>query len=208
MAPPEGAVPARKEPRQRRSRQLVAAILQAAAETFAELGYARATTNVIAARAGVSVGSLYQYFPNKDSLLARLREQHVDHVHAVVGAGLAALADPRTPLEQGLRQIIGDLVAVHEANPVLTRALSAAVLRESPAAQEAEREADAVAASVSALLAARPDVRRGDHLVMAALLGQTMAQLSPWLVHDAPPALDRATLFEETVQLLLRYLRR
>jgi AcrR family transcriptional regulator len=55
----------RKVPHQKRARQTVEAILQASAEMFAKLGFAGTTTNKIAMRAGVSIGSLYQYFPNK-----------------------------------------------------------------------------------------------------------------------------------------------
>jgi hypothetical protein len=60
--------------------------------------------------------------------------------------------------------------------------------------------------AVSALLAARPDVRDGDHLAMAAVLGQTTAQLTRWLVHDPPAGVDHGALVEEVVQLLRRYL--
>lgn len=200
----------RKPPRQRRSRKIVDAILEAAALTFAELGYAKATTNRIAERAGVSVGSLYQYFPSKDGLLARLLAEHHAQVHALVGPAVARLADPAVPLEATLRALLEGLVAVHEASPAVARALSEAVLRQSPAFERGppEHEDEEQAAEVTASLAARPDVRRGDLRAMAAILERTTSQLSRWLVHDAPPELDRAVLLEETVQLLVRYLRR
>ena len=67
----------RKKPRQSRSQATVDVILDAAARIFVETGFAAATTNAIAERAGVSVGSLYQYFPNKLALLAALKERHV-----------------------------------------------------------------------------------------------------------------------------------
>jgi len=189
---------------------MVAAIVQAAAEIFAELGYAGATTNKIAQRAGVSVGSLYQYFPNKDCLLATLLEQHHGEVHAVIDAAIDTLSDPATPLHDGLHQLLSDLLALHRANPALTKALSAAVLRESPAGNAAEKDAHhgaSQASRVSALLTGRADVRSGDHTAMAAVLGQTTAQLTRWLVHDAPPGLSQDALLEEVVQLLVRYLR-
>jgi len=185
---------------------MVEAILEAAAEVFAGMGYARATTNKIAERAGVSVGSLYQYFPNKDSLLAKLLEQHHADVHRVVGAALVRLADPDTPLEEGLRPLLTELVALHEENPALTRALSTAVLRESPAADDIHKEDDAQLRTVTAVLARRPDVRTGDRTAMAMVLGQATAHLTRWLVHDAPPSHTQA-LLEEMVQLAARFLR-
>ena len=68
---------ARKKPQQRRSQALVDAILDAAAEVFCAQDFQQVTTNAIAERAGVSIGSFYQYFPNKLALLEALRERHV-----------------------------------------------------------------------------------------------------------------------------------
>ncbi len=198
----------RKEPRQQRSKQMVQAILQAAAELFAQFGYARTTTNKIAERAGVSVGSLYQYFPNKDCLLASLQARHQDDVGKVVGAALERLADPETRIEIALRQLLSDLVALHQADPNLTKALSSAVLRESPSVEEPHKGENDLSQGrhLSALLASRPDVRDGDHLAMAAVLGQTTAQLTRWLVHAPPAGVKQADLLEEMVQLLVLYL--
>jgi AcrR family transcriptional regulator len=200
----------RKLPRQQRSQLMVQAILQAGAETFAKLGYARTTTNRIAQRAGVSVGSLYQYFPNKDSLLVGLMAKHHADVAEVVGRALARLADPATSLEVGLRQLVGELVALHESDPALTKALSSAVLRESPAvdALHKERDEHGQAQQVTALLATRPDIRDGDHAAVAAVLGQTTAQLTRWLVHEAPAGVHQAALQEEVAQMLVRYLKK
>lgn len=66
----------RRVPRQARARATASFVLDAAAQVFAERGYA-ATTNEIAARAGVSIGSLYQYFADKDALLVALAERHL-----------------------------------------------------------------------------------------------------------------------------------
>jgi AcrR family transcriptional regulator len=202
------AIGLRKAPRQQRSRAVVADILEAAALTFAELGYARATTNRIAERAGVSVGSLYQYFDGKDALLARLLADHHEQVHAVVAPALVRLADPARPLDGTIRTLFRELVAVHTAHPTIARALSESVLRQSATlggGRPDEHETAQFDATVAAL-AARGDVRRGDHRVMAALLTNISTQLSRWLVHDAPEALDRAVMLEETVQLIVRYL--
>ncbi|WP_054569520.1 TetR/AcrR family transcriptional regulator [Frankia sp. R43] len=68
---------ARKRPAQERSRRTVEAILEAAAQLLATKGYRATTTNHVAERAGVSIGSLYQYFPNKDALVAALVEEHL-----------------------------------------------------------------------------------------------------------------------------------
>ena len=68
----QARISSRKRPKQARSTELVAAILEAAAQVLAKEGAPRFTTARVAERAGVSVGSLYQYFPNKAAILFRL----------------------------------------------------------------------------------------------------------------------------------------
>ena len=68
----------RKTPIQRRSKATVEAILTAAAQVFETRGYAAGTTNRIAESAGVSIGTLYQYFSSKEALAVALAEQHIE----------------------------------------------------------------------------------------------------------------------------------
>jgi AcrR family transcriptional regulator len=70
----------RKMPSQKRSRETVAAIYQAAAQVFSTNGYADTTTEHIAERAGVSIGTLYQYFPSKEAISLGLWEKHVKEI--------------------------------------------------------------------------------------------------------------------------------
>ena len=74
----------RKMPSQERSRKTMAAIYEAAANIFASSGYAEATTDQIAQRAGVSIGTLYNYFPSKESILYGLWEKHVQEIKTIV----------------------------------------------------------------------------------------------------------------------------
>ena len=81
----------RKEPRQARSKAMVDTILDAMARVLVERGYAKTNTNLVAEVAGISVGSLYQYFPNKDALIVALRERHVTHMLALFEAVVAQM---------------------------------------------------------------------------------------------------------------------
>ena len=81
-APPKGS---RREPRQERSQKRVASILQAAGQLLEEVGYAALTTNAIAQKAGTSIGSLYQFFPNKAAVLARLADGFRTEVSRTLG---------------------------------------------------------------------------------------------------------------------------
>ncbi|MGD0279039.1 MAG: TetR/AcrR family transcriptional regulator [Smithella sp.] len=70
----------RKKPSQERSRKTMAAIYEAAVHIFADIGYADATTDQIAEKAGVSIGTLYHYFSGKEAILYGLWERHMDQI--------------------------------------------------------------------------------------------------------------------------------
>jgi AcrR family transcriptional regulator len=195
----------RKRPRQQRAKETVSAILEAAAELFSRLGYSGTTTNKIALRAGVSIGSLYQYFPNKDAILAGLEEQHLSQVRAVVEQSLIALEDEGRPVGDTIRSLLEGLVELHDANPDLTRALSHETGR-LHSARDTHRQREALyAREVERVLSRRRDVRPGNTAVMAHIVVQTTEALTRWLVHEAPRTLERGVVVEETVRLLTQY---
>jgi AcrR family transcriptional regulator len=109
---------ARKQPVQRRSAATVDAILEAAARILESAGFAGYTTNAIAALAGVSVGSLYQYFPNRDALTAALIERESAPLLAEVDIAAAA-----PNCETALRGLIRAAVAHQMRRPELARLL-------------------------------------------------------------------------------------
>jgi AcrR family transcriptional regulator len=96
----------RKRPVQERSRALYARILDEAARIFDERGYHATTTNDVAAAAQVSVGSLYQYFPNKDALLVALADRHLDEVRPLVAALSERLRAEEPDVEQLSRELV------------------------------------------------------------------------------------------------------
>ena len=103
----------RKSPRQERSRRTVERILDAAARIFHEQGYAAATTNDIADEADVSIGSLYQYFPNKDAILVALTRQHIESATAGLTDLLGQLRTEEGH-EPVLRSVVDFLVEQHD----------------------------------------------------------------------------------------------
>src|SRR2546423_5851957 len=104
----------RRSPRQERSRETVEAILEGAAQVFERHGYAKGTTNRIAERAGVSIGSLYQYFPNKGAIVVELSRRHMAEVRGVARPALQELVDRTPPLRDGLMAIVFGTMAMHE----------------------------------------------------------------------------------------------
>jgi AcrR family transcriptional regulator len=115
------ALSPRKQPVQARAQATVEAILAAAASILERDGPARLTTNAVAAQAGVSIGSLYQYFPNKQALTAALIERSAGSLEqSVAKAG----RDARSMLfEAGLRLLIGTIVRHQLGRPALERTL-------------------------------------------------------------------------------------
>ena len=87
MAAKKKSIAPRRRPEQVRSKSKVEWLLEAAARVFRSEGYA-ATTNRIAKVAGVSIGTLYEYFPNKEALLLALAERHVSEAELGIGAAL------------------------------------------------------------------------------------------------------------------------
>jgi AcrR family transcriptional regulator len=120
---------ARKTPRQARSRVTVEAILDAAAHILGERGWAGLTTNVVAEVAGVSIGSLYQYFPNKLALVEAVRRRHFEEVLAALRAGAdEALARPAR-----IAALAEGMIAAHSRYPAAYRVL----IEESPRGEDA-----------------------------------------------------------------------
>jgi AcrR family transcriptional regulator len=106
----------RREPRQRRGERRVSRILDAAAHLFAEIGYEAATTNAIAARARTSIGSLYQFFPNKQAILQALSARYLEQLQELFDALLTPeVAD--LPLRDLLDRVIDMLGEFHAAHP-------------------------------------------------------------------------------------------
>jgi len=110
----DGDTGRRKDPKQQRAVITAAAITQATEQIIIREGFKNATTNRIAEVAGVSVGSLYQYFPNKQAIVRALIEETVSKTAAKVRETLRNLMDQ--PFEPALRQIMTLLVDIYKEN--------------------------------------------------------------------------------------------
>lgn len=113
----------RNRPRQQRSQFTFEAILDAAARLFERDGYAGTTTNKVAELAGVSVGTLYHYVPNKDALLYALAERHISQSITALAEVFKTLDRTRPPLPETVRTLITAVVNLHSAAPHLHRLL-------------------------------------------------------------------------------------
>ena len=192
----------RKKPKQTRAQATVAAILDAATQLLLRQGYDRTSTNQIAEFAGVSIGSLYEYFPGKEAIFAEIRRMESKKHYAL----LTADPVPTTP-----RQMLQHLILTHiehvSSNVPLHVALQTQVPRSATKETETEILDDYALRSVEfldqhqALL--RPDVD-------AAFLGEFLMRVLSSTINDyavhAPSRLEEPQLAEQVVDLLSRYL--
>jgi len=117
----------RKSAIQERSRATVDALVEATARILVKEGFDKASTNRIAEVAGVSVGSLYQYFPGKEALVAAVIERHQQEIMQTVRGELAeVLAEP---VEKAMRMLVAIAVKAHRVDPKLHRVLAEQIPR-------------------------------------------------------------------------------
>jgi len=186
----------RKVPKQARSTQLVADILVAAIRVLEREGASRFTTIRVAETAGVSVGSLYQYFPNKQAILFRLQVDEWQRTGSTMGA---LLGDPATPPEERLGAMIHQFfqseAALHAAAP------SCVEVPESRAGRELSK---AIVQSfiVETAPLASPRQRR----FAGELLFTTITAVGKQLAQQHPDAAEVARWSDEITQMLIGYL--
>lgn len=200
----EKALRPRKAPRQARSLETRARILDAAREVFAAHGYAAGTTNRIADAAGVSIGSLYQYFPNKDSILVELVRDHIATGTAATLAVVPERIDP-ADLPVTIRRVVAAMVNVHAGDRRLHQVLFEEAPRPGPLLDELRVLEDDAVDTVAALLAgAYPDA--GDVTMPARMVIVTIESLVHRFV-ASDRELDTERFVDEVTQMVLAYLR-
>ena len=194
----------RKEPSQGRSRALVAAILSAAARVFVEDGLDGATTNRIAQVAGVSIGSLYQYFPNKQSLARALLVRHIQQAEALRPAALRG--DTRLPLCERLAIAVRWHLDAHAQDPDLheTLTLIAPRVLGMETIRAFERLHQKTLRFILELY--RDELGDRDLDLAAFIVSQTLESLTHGAVLHHPERLGDEELAKEITDLLVKYL--
>jgi AcrR family transcriptional regulator len=196
----------RKRPRQERSQQTVDAILQAAARVLVRDGFDRTSTNRVADEAGVSIGSLYQYFPSKEALVATLVERHTDEMLARLRASLPELV--ALPLPRAARRVVELILAAHAVEPELHRVFVEQVPRVGrlDRLHDVERQAMTI---VRALLEVhRREVRAAnlDRMAWMTIIGVEAITHATLFIH--PDWMTDPTLAHELTHLVVSYLSR
>lgn len=197
----------RKLPRQARSKATVDAVVTAAAQVLIEQGYEGATTMRVAERAGVSIGSLYQYFPNKESLIVVLIERHADRIVEIMEK---ALGDPaNVTLADGLRAIIRAGTSAHHLDPTLHKILNEQIPRVGRLAKAMDTISQITRAIERFLRAHASEMRPGlDPGLAAVVIETTLEALSHRAVIERRDLLAGGLIEREIFSLIGGYVLR
>lgn len=191
----------RKQPQQARSQATIDAILLAAAHILGRRGWRALTTNAVAETAGVSIGSLYQYFPNKLALIEAVRARHFAEILAI----LYAAADLNRSRARRLEALVDGMIQVHSRHPAMHRVL----LEEAPRGEEATPNHDRFALTLQ---------RRYEAIVKtnalrasadrASMIARVLSSAVAGAVHNAADAgtLQSTTFRRELLYLVSSYL--
>ena len=193
----------RKRPVQARSAASVAAILEATIQVLLSVGKQRVTTTRVAARAGVSVGTLYQYFPNKSALLQAVLSRHLDEVAAAVQS--VCLEQQGGTLEPMARALIDTFLEV-KMRDVKTSVTLYSVSSDVDGAQIAQRAGAKSAKAIAAMLASASEPLAQSPAIVASVLLGVMTGVSRQLLESSSPEKQLSLLREELSFLVTAYL--
>jgi len=194
----------RKRPQQARSRATVAAILEAGARVLVEHGYARASTNRIAQVAGVSIGSLYEFFPSKDAIFTEIRRRLNDQMLELMGGAMRGVQE--MPIPEAVRAGVSTLIAAHCVNPALESALREQVPEHAVADQDERIQGLMHELALSFGRRHRAELRPAN-LDVAAFVSMWAAEsLAREAANRSPRLAASATFLDEVSDLLTRYL--
>jgi AcrR family transcriptional regulator len=194
----------RKQPKQARSTELVAIILEAAVQVLAKEGAQRFTTARVAEKAGVSVGSLYQYFPNKAAILFRLQS---DEWRQTTELLCSILEDVRRPPLERLRRLVHAFIRSECEEAEMRVALNdaAPLYRDAPEAQEARATGDRTVRVF--MQEALPDASEATHALAADLIMTTLSAVGKHLSESPRTPAEIEAYSDAMADMFCAYLR-
>ncbi|MBC7702504.1 MAG: TetR/AcrR family transcriptional regulator [Rhodoferax sp.] len=195
----------RRNPSQTRSVVTVSAIFEASIQVLLKDGVHRLTTTRVAERAGVSVGTLYQYYPNKQALLHAVLQRHLDGVAAAVE--VAARKAHHQSLAIMVESVVRAFVKAKIERPDEARALYA-VAAELGCADLVKQAGVRAGTALAAMLSTATDAKFNELLVVSYMFATAMTGPTKGILEEqAPPKLMRV-LRSQLVSLCLGYLER
>jgi len=194
----------RKEPKQERSQSMIDAVMEATTRILTTMGAEKTTTNKVAELAGISVGSLYQYFPNKDAVFAKLIERHLAHHKEVVVKILEE--NVNQPTDLAIEKIMSHMVGMYLSKKKILKPLMVHIPR-----LEKTRDTLLMRNEVIDVIAAYLESRRSDLVVtdirasLVILVNSVMGVMTTMLFSETELMSPEAMTAELSV-LAKRYL--
>ena len=193
----------RRQPKQRRACQTVDAVLDAAIRVLKREGFEALTTNRIAEVAGVSIGSVYQYFPDKGAIFAALHRRHIDEIDRLIQAQL--VRHTASSLDDLIRSMVEAMIEAHMVDPELHELLMTEVPHRAGETQDfAERMHGAFRLAIASRMHKKKQLRDLDktvfvvaNMVEALSHGATLRRPGNGTLNEAK---------EEAVRAVLAYL--
>jgi AcrR family transcriptional regulator len=196
---------ARKQPRQARAQATVNAVLDATVQVLARDGVDAATTTRIAEVAGVSIGTLYQYFSHRDAIFNALQDREFERALALVEGILSSGNLERSPRET-VTAVVRGLAATYAACPGLHRMLAIEGLRVAKAERVYAFDLRVIGIIRHFLSATRAPVRRKNLDAAAFVAYQSVRATMLASLLERPPGLGHEELIAEVADLVMRYL--
>lgn len=183
---------------------MVETILDATARVLVEQGFSGTTTNRIADRAGISVGSLYQYFPSREALVAAVAQRYSETMKASLE--LLLVQTQAENLKTALRLLLSGITNVHAADPELSRILATELPRLGDMEWRKDIALRAIAIAES-LLASHPnELRDGLELKSAAFVVAKASEAVMVSIAQNNDGQDTETIEEALLDMLLLFL--
>ena len=194
--------PLRRRPRQARAQVRLERILDTAEQVFAELGYEAATTNLIASQAGTSIGSLYEFFPNKEAMARALADRYIDQIGRLYESELVDV--PGADDYELVEQIIASLDRFYREHPGAVPLLNGR--RTSPdLARAGERLQEAFVAGIEGIMENRaPDIPKGRRHLVATIIAEIARALLT--LADGVALSQRQGVIREIERVVIGYL--
>lgn len=190
-----------RQARQERSRATVASIVEAATRILAEDGWRALNTNAIADRAGVSVGSVYEYFPDKQAILDVIIERHLAAGEKRLDEAASELAGQIRP-DRLVEALVSGFIGLHSDDPRLHRALSSEV----PISPAQRRRVAALREKIIELVTQVLSQHIADAPLKATLLVDTADALAHrWFIDEVGLPLSADLMAAEATRMLRGY---
>lgn len=195
-----------REPRQRRSKVTYDAIIEATTQLLVKRGYAATTTNHIAERAGISIGSLYQYFPNKEAIAVELLQRHIvsgpSYMESQITHSMKNLSKP----EEIVKCAIEAACDHHTDNPTLHKVLEEEVPHPAHIREAVQRNENLYIEFLADWIEQQRPKHVSDPIVAARLVFFMIKTMTHWYILYQQAEIKREVFVNELTAIVMRYL--